>query len=76
MWCVFPPSELIPELRISKSLSEDERQTNNAAGLVAVIAVLTRFEAAVCKVCVITDSEYVVLGAGGARGAARKWLQN
>ena len=63
-----PPSELRPQLRISESLSEDERQTNNAAELVAVIAALRRFETAVCKVCVIADLEYVVLGAGGGGG--------
>ena len=71
--------ELRSELRISESLSEVERQTNNAAELVAVIAALRRFETSVCKVCVITDSEYVVLGArgGGGRGSAQmatKWM--
>ena len=42
IWGVFPPppSELRPKLRMCESLSEDERQTNNAAELVPVIAAL------------------------------------
>ena len=67
------PSEIGPEPRISESLSEEERQTDNAVELVAVIATLRHFETMECKICVVTDSEYVVLGAGGA---ARKWQQN
>ena len=50
---------------------------NNAAEWVDVIAALRRFETTDCKICVVTDSEYVVLGAGGGGGgAARKWQQN
>ena len=71
-----PPQRFGPELRISESLSEEERQTNNAADVVAVIAALRRFETTDCKICVFTDSEYVVLGGGGGGGAARKWQQN
>ena len=70
MGCISrPPLEVGPELRISQSLSEEERRTNNAAELVAVIGAWRRFEISVCKVCVITDSEYVELGAGGGGGA-------
>ena len=68
-----PPTEAGPELRISESLSEEERQTNNAAELVAVISALRHFETKDRKVCMITDSEYVVLGEGGK---ACKWQQN
>ena len=68
-----PPQRFGPELRISESLSEEERQTNNAADVVAVIAALRRFETTDCKICVFTNSEYVVLGGGGV---ARKWQQN
>ena len=60
-----PPSEIGPELRISESLSEEEGQPNNAAEVVAAVAALRRFETTDCKICVVTDSEYVVLGAGG-----------
>ena len=70
---VFPPlraTTRIENLRVS----DEERQTNNAAELVAVIAALRRFETSVCKVCVIMDSEYVVLGAGGTAQMATKWL--
>ena len=42
-----------------------------------MIAALRHFETSACKVCVITDSEYVVLGAGGGGGgAAHQWQQN
>ena len=44
----------------------------------AVIAALTRFETTDGEICVVTDSEYVVLGAGGGGGGstqmAPKWL--
>ena len=69
-----PPSEVGPELRISESLSEEERQTNNGAELVAVIAALRGFETSDYNVCVFTNSEYVVLAAGG--GGRLKWQQN
>ena len=58
-----PPSEVGPKLRISQSLSEEERQTKDAAELVAVIAALRHFKTSDCKVYVITNSNYVVLGA-------------
>ena len=62
---MFTPSELKSELRIFESLNEDERQINNTAEMVAVIAALIRLETSVCKVFVNTDSKYVELGAGG-----------
>ena len=59
--------------RSEEELPATSPQTNHTADLVAVIAVPRCFETSVCKVCVITDSEYIVLGAGEV---ARKWQQN
>ena len=47
---------------------------NNAAELVASISVLRLFEAHTCKVCVVTDSEYVFSGLRGSAEVAVEWV--
>ena len=67
------PKEFYIERRVSQPLDKDERQTNNLPELFAAIATVRLFAARSCKICVMTDSEYVFLG---ATGKAQKWQSN
>ena len=66
-------SEHCLEVHLSAPLEGDERQTNNAVELVAAITGLRLFNTVPAKVCIVTDSEYVYLGAMGK--AAKWWSQ-
>ena len=57
-----------PDISISAYVPVHLRQTNNTAGLLAVIRALQIFTFGEIAIC--TDSEYVFLG---ATGAARRW---
>ena len=67
-----PSSDFSVEVWVSEPLDEEERQSNNAAKLVASIEALRLFESRLFKVCVRTDSESVFLlrvqGTPGQRG--------
>ena len=65
-----PPMDLSVEVWVLEPLHVDEPKTNNAAEVVVLIKALRLLESMACKVCVPTDSEYVLLG---ATGKAPKW---